>query len=112
MTDGKKTFENYLVTHAFFTKKMDVTAETKVLFCVVNGLAFPRQIMDYLGVSKGNLANYCKTLIGGGWLVSRRDVATKRGIYYEPTRAGHTKILKLYEQIEKELNTIKGAGKK
>jgi DNA-binding MarR family transcriptional regulator len=102
MQNGEKVFLEFLNTQAFF-KKLGVTALDKVLYCIMSGRASPKAVMDFLGLSKGNLANYCKTLIRKDLIISHRDTTT-RGIYYTTTDKGQQTIQALLAKITKLSN--------
>ena len=89
MNNEIKEFETYLA----LARRFDATAMDKVLFCIFRGTNTPREIMDALRVTKGNLANYCKTLVVHGKIA--REQSHGRNIFYTITANGEKEIKRI-----------------
>ena len=93
MEKATETIEKYLA----FCVKIHLTAHEKVLFCIWRKSDTPPTIMAKLGVTKGNLANYCKALIA-----DKKITRTKRArkVSYEITNLGIKDIEKILEKVK------------
>lgn len=103
LTEGSKAqevFDKYLELHTLFTRTIKVTKPDVVLWTINKGTNTPPLLIEELGVAKGNLANYCKTLISDKLLVRCRH-ATQKTISYEITEKGQSRLSELLKKIEK-----------
>jgi len=91
-------------------RTVKVSAIDKVLFCIYRGVITPRHIMDKLSVSKGNLANYCKSLTAHG-KIRKEQNGTERGIAYSITEKGTQSIQKILKNIDTLIEKIKKSRK-
>ena len=98
MERALSTFENLLE----LTKKVRISALDRVLFCIYRGATTPKELMDKLNVSKGNLANYCKTLAEQK-KIKREKNDTDRGVAYSITEKGTLSIQKILKNIESHI---------
>ena len=89
------TFEQLLE----LTRRVKITALDKVLFCIYRGATTPKELMDKLNVSKGNLANYCKYLAGVN-KIKKQQNETERGVTYTITEKGIISVQKILKDIE------------
>jgi DNA-binding MarR family transcriptional regulator len=80
--------------------RVKVTAADRVLFCIHRGCTTPRAIMEKIGVSKGNLANYCKQLLAYNKIRRTRDTDSARGICYTLTPKGSIAVEKMLAGID------------
>jgi len=67
-----KSFENFGVAD-------------RVLFCIWQGTDTPRHLMEKLGVTKGNLTNYCNSLQNQNYITKQKST---KNVYYKITDTG------------------------
>ena len=84
-------------------KNVKISALEKVLFCVYRGVCTPKELMDKLNVSKGNLANYCKHLASTNKLKKQRN-ENERGVTYIITEKGTLSVQKILKDIDNHIS--------
>lgn len=96
MENAVKTLEKQLELNRI----IKTNAIDKVLFCIYRGHTTPREIMEKLNLSKGNLANYCKYLMTSN-KIRKEKLDGERNIKYILTEKGAASIQKILLNIEK-----------
>lgn len=93
-------FDKYLAMQVLFARDLKITKPDIVLYSIYKGVNTPSLLIAGLSVAKGNLANYCKTLISDKLLV-RCCHGSQKNIYYELTAKGQDKVNKMLNRINK-----------
>lgn len=96
MENAIKSLEKFIELN----KTIRISATDKVLFCIYRGNGTPRELMEKLNMSKGNLANYCKHLMFSN-KIRREKLDGERNIKYTLTEKGNVSIQKMLANIEK-----------
>lgn len=85
-------------------KNSQLTMRLKVLFVINNNKnCSPSLLIDKLCIAKSNLAIICKGLIDEGLILSEKNEADKRNIYYNITPKGEEELIKFYNQLEQNI---------
>ena len=83
-------------------RNIRISATDKVLFCIYRGVVTPKQLIDKLNVSKGNLANYCKSLAAYNKIRKEKN-GNERGVAYSITEKGTQSIQKILKNIDNHI---------